>query len=332
MEDENSSTEVEAIKAKPEIATHIHGGKISDIKNRELRHQQYVKFRKEKKKEKKQRRDARRKEEEALGDKAPPKQVPKTIESMREADETAVVTGNAPQEEQDEEVNWDIANDEFKAYFSKSYEPKILITSADNPHKRTIAFVKELTRIIPNATPFWRKRSSIKKIVKNAIANQYTDIMVVNEDDRRPNGLIVSHLPDGPTAHFKLSNVKITKDIRKDWREITDHRPEVILNNFTTRLGHTVARMMASLFHYEPQFRGKRAVTLHNQRDYIFFRHHRYEFKNAEKVRLRELGPRFTLRLRSLQKGTFDSKTGEYEWTKAGRRHELEESRRKFYL
>ena len=39
------------------------------------------------------------------------------------------------EEEQDEEVNWDIANDEFKAYFSKSYEPKILITSADNPHK-----------------------------------------------------------------------------------------------------------------------------------------------------------------------------------------------------
>ena len=344
----------EAIKAQPEtIVTHIPAGKISQFKNRELKHQQYVKLRKEKKKEKKQRRDARRKEEEALGDKAPPKQVPKTIESMREADETAVVTGNAPQEEQDEEVNWDIANDEFKDYFSKSYEPKILITSADNPHKvrsgmyicsqmgfslnlfflqRTIAFVKELTRIIPNATPFWRKRSSIKKIVKNAIANQYTDIMVVNEDDRRPNGLIVSHLPDGPTAHFKLSNVKITKDIRKDWREITDHRPEVILNNFTTRLGHTVARMMASLFHYEPQFRGKRAVTLHNQRDYIFFRHHRYEFKNAEKVRLRELGPRFTLRLRSLQKGTFDSKTGEYEWTKAGRRHELEESRRKFYL
>merc|ERR1712029_1248617 len=108
--------------------------------------------------------------------------------------------------------------------------------------------------------------------------------------------------------------------------------PEVILNNFTTRLGHGVARMLAALFHYEPQFTGKRVVTFHNQRDYIFFRHHRYEFKNAEKVRLKELGPRFTLKLRSLQKGTFDSKTGEYELTEAGRRHELEESRRKFYL
>merc|ERR1712193_16812 len=170
----------------------------------------------------------------ALGDNAPPKLVPKTIESMREADETTVASGDAPEEQQDEEVNWYISNDEFKDYFS---------------------------------------------------------------------------------------NVKITKDIRRDWREITDHRPEVILNNFTTRLGHSVARMLAVLFHYDPQFRGKRAVTFHNQRDYIFFRHHRYEFKNAEKIKLRELGPRFTLRLRSLQKGTFDSKTGEYEWIKAGRRH-----------
>ena len=46
------------------------------------------------------------------------------------------------------------------------------------------------------------------------------------------------------------------------------------MNNFSTRLGHTVSRMLAALFHYEPQFQGKRAVTFHNQRDYIFFRHH----------------------------------------------------------
>jgi len=31
-------------------------------------------------------------------------------------------------------------------------------------------------------------------------------------------------------------------------------------------------------------------------------------------VGIQELGPRFTLKLRSLQKGTFDSKFGEYEW------------------
>lgn len=53
----------------------------------------------------------------------------------------------------------------------------------------------------------------------------------------------------------------------------------------------------------------------------------RYEFKNTEKVKLRELGPRFTLRLQWLQQGAFD---GDYEW--ALKRHEMETSRRRFFL
>jgi len=53
-------------------------------------------------------------------------------------------------------------------------------------------------------------------------------------------------------------------------------------------------------------------------------------FKNAERVGLQELGPRFTLKLRSLQKGTFDSKFGEYEWVM--KRGEMDTSRRKFFL
>ena len=40
----------------------------------------------------------------------------------------------------------------------------------------------------------------------------------------------------------------------------------------------------------------------------------RYIFRSAKKVGLQELGPRFTLKLRTLQKGSFDSKFGEYEF------------------
>ena len=54
--------------------------------------------------------------------------------------------------------------------------------------------------------------------------------------------MLVSHLPDGPTALFRLSNVKVTKELNKDWRNISSLRPEIILNNFSTRLGHTVRR------------------------------------------------------------------------------------------
>ena len=228
---------------------------ISEIKNKIRRNEEWVKLKRQKKKEKKARQDERKKEREALGDEAPPKLVPKTIDNMREYDETTV--GGKEGTEEDEEVEHDIVNDEFSEYFNKSYVPKILITCSDNPHSKTIAFIKELTRIIPNSEPKWRKNASIKKMVKDAVKLDYTDIIIINEDNRSPNGLVVTHLPEGPTAHFKLSNVKITKDLRKDWKQITAHRPEVILNNFTTRLGHGIARMLAALFHYEPQFTGK---------------------------------------------------------------------------
>jgi ribosome production factor 1 len=95
---------------------------------------------------------------------------------------------------------------------------------------------------------------------------------------------------------------------------VTAHTPELLLNNFETRLGHTVGRMFAALFPQVPQFQGRQAVTFHNQRDFIFFRRHRYIFKDGKRCDLQELGPRFTLKLRSLQKGTFDTKHGEFEW------------------
>ena len=38
--------------------------------------------------------------------------------------------------------------------------------------------------------------------------NIYSLISVlINEDNRSPNGLVVTHLPEGPTAYFKLRSV-----------------------------------------------------------------------------------------------------------------------------
>ena len=77
----------------------------------------------------------------------------------------------------------------------------------------------------------------------------------------------------------------------------------MILNNFTTLLGNSVGRLFGSLFPPQPQFRGRQVVTLHNQRDFLFFRRHRYMFASATSARLQEIGPRFTLKLRWLRKG-----------------------------
>lgn len=297
---------------------------FNHIKCKAVRNQKYQKLKKEKAKAKK---EARKKRIQEGG----PKQVPHTIESLREKDET-IITGNL-EDEENAELKLDFEHDEFSSYYKHSYEPKVLITFSDNPNRKTRIFGRELTRIIPNSISLYRNRSGVKKMVKSAIERHFTDIVIVNEDQCKPNGMLVIHLPEGPTAYFKLSNVKLTTDLKRDHKEITSHRPEVILNNFTTRLGYTIGRMLGALFHYQPEFKGRRVVTFHNQRDYIFFRHHRYQFDfERGKPRLRELGPRFTLKLKSLQEGTFDSKYGDYQWLIQGKRHDMETSRRKFFL
>ncbi|KAI3459089.1 hypothetical protein Pfo_015752 [Paulownia fortunei] len=167
--------------------------------------------------------------------------------------------------------------------------------------------------------------------------------------------LLIIGLPDGPTAHFKFSRLVLWKDI-KNHGNPASHQPESVLTNFTTRLGHHVSNpsdkmLIQSLFPQDPNFCGRRAVTFHNQRDFIFFRHHRYIFETKESkqpvskgkeekdkeanpqqkviARLQECGPRFTLKLICLQHGTFDTNVGEYEWV---HKPEMDTSRRRFFL
>mmetsp|Transcript_17061 Transcript_17061/g.40396 ORF Transcript_17061/g.40396 Transcript_17061/m.40396 type:complete len:119 (-) Transcript_17061:26-382(-) len=108
------------------------------------------------------------------------------------------------------------------------------------------------------------------------------------------------------------------------------HNPELILNGFVTRLGRRLARQFAALFPQRPDFEGRRTVTFHNQRDFIFFRHYRYVFKeDGTKCKLQEIGPRFTMKCRYLQHGTFDAKEGEYEFIW---RPDSQVSRKKFFV
>ncbi|CAO4365080.1 unnamed protein product [Caenorhabditis nigoni] len=274
-------------------------------------------------KDKRARQEERSKIRDELGESAPQKEVPKTIESMREYDATMV-------DEQDDEVEHDEANDEFAPYFNRETTPKVMITMTPKAKITTFKFCFELQKCIPNSEIFTRKNVLLKTIIEQAKEREFTDLLVVHEDRKKPNGIIFCHLPEGPTAYFKINSLTFTQDLKK-FGESTAHFPEVILNNFNTRLGHNIARMLACLFPHDPKFTGRRVVTFHNQRDYIFFRHHRYEFKKeGTKAALLELGPRFTLRLKWLQKGTFDAKWGEFEWVL--KRHEMETSRRRFFL
>jgi len=89
----------------------------------------------------------------------------------------------------DEEVKIDESMDEMSSYFRRESEPKVLITSTDNPHTKTIRFCRELKQTIPNSEFRWRNRSSVKKMVTAAIERDYSDIIIINEDWRKPSEL-----------------------------------------------------------------------------------------------------------------------------------------------
>lgn len=231
--------------------------------------------------------------------------------------------------EDNEEVKHDEDIDEFVSYYKEGVLPKIVITTMRRPSEKLVMFSKEFQGIIPNAEFYDRRTYDIKEICKFASNREYTDVIVFNEKNREPDGLWIIHLPDGPTAHYRVSNTWSRKDIPNHGTP-TGFYPELIMKNFDTRLGQRIGRMLAAIFPQKPEFRGRNVVTMKNQRDFIFFRHHRYLFKeDGEKVILQEVGPRMTLKLRSLQSGIFDTETGEYEFMY---RSNMQVSRKKFFL
>jgi len=314
------------------------GGKVPDIKNKQKRARVVDRLKREGDKASRIARKARQKEAEALGEEAPDRsQGQRTLESAREADATVVQPG-------DPEIAAEDMFDEFAGHFSGSQPPRTVVTTGQYPSKKLLGFMEEVVTLLPNTEYRQRGAIPIKSVVQAATKRGFTMLMVFTEGvgggasgkrSKTSQSLWLVKLPHGPTARFKVSSVVMPEKIRGHGRP-TNHRPELILNNFSTRLGHRVGRFLGCLVPHDPQFRGRQVVTLHNQRDFIFFRHHRYIFeekgdgkKRRVVARLQELGPRFTLRLKSLQLGTFDTQHGEYEWK---HKPELDTSRRRFHL
>ncbi|WVO12900.1 hypothetical protein L204_100508 [Cryptococcus depauperatus] len=206
--------------------------------------------------------------------------------------------------------------------------PRILITTSHSPCKFTYQFCEDLKNVFPGGEFFKRPRGKgfeIGRVARWAAKRGYGALIVVNEDHKKPNAVTLINLPAGPTAYFKLSGIVLSHDIYNHARP-TPHSPELILNNFTTLLGNSVGRLFGSLFPPQPQFRGRQVVTLHNQRDYLFFRRHRYMFVSGTSTKLQEIGPRFTLKLRWLRKGLPSVTASDGRTTTSGDPEEMSES------
>ncbi|EEQ99831.1 IMP4 U3 small nucleolar ribonucleoprotein, putative [Perkinsus marinus ATCC 50983] len=205
----------------------------------------------------------------------------------------------------------------------ESVEPKIMLTtSMAYPSERSYGLIKELVEVVPGLQYFRKKHFPITKICDFANNRGFTAVVVLSEDRKHePSSLHITSLPEGPTSYWRLTSLELGADMKHGATCNPDDRPELLLNGFGTRLGHRVGRQIGSLFGaIQPDFKGRRVVAFHNQRDFVFFRHYRYVFRDLEstdkddRCALQEIGPRFTLKLRSLQLGLFAKRTGEYEY------------------
>jgi len=251
------------------------------------------------------------------------------------------------------------ASEEFANLFpttTSGLPPKILLTTTKDA--KSYDTFHTLVSLFPNTTYIPRgKKFSVPEIASFAANREYTHVLLAVEDHKKVHGLTMITLPAGPTFHFSMSSWTNNFHQIEGKGKSTSHIPELILNNFATPLGKLTSGLFTSLYPALPDFKGRQVVTLHNQRDYIFFRRHRYVFRDTGekhngkifqgkgdkttgserlggvkagedlgvRVGLQELGPRFTLKLRRVERGVCEGI--EWEW-KGG----SEKDRRKFQM
>ncbi|CAL8145208.1 unnamed protein product [Prunus armeniaca] len=77
----------------------------------------------------------------------------------------------------------------------------------------------------------------------------FHNVVLVHENRGVPDGLFIIHLPFGPTAFFELLYVVTRHDIKdkKAMGTMPQVYPHLILDNFTTKLGERIAKILKHL-------------------------------------------------------------------------------------
>jgi len=193
-------------------------------------------------------------------------------------------------------------------------DPKVLLTTSRDPSSRLKMFVKELKLIFPNSQRMNRGNYEMKQLVQACRSNDVTDFITVHEHRGKPVGLVICHLPYGPTAYFTLSDVVMRHDI-PDIGTMSEQYPHLICHNFKTPLGQRVVSILKYLFPV-PKEDSKRVVTFANHDDWVSFRQHTYKkVENGRDIEMAEIGPRFQMKLYEIKLGTLDNAaSADIEW------------------
>ncbi|OEH74440.1 u3 small nucleolar ribonucleoprotein [Cyclospora cayetanensis] len=238
-------------------------------------------------------------------------------------------------------------------------DPKVVLTTCRSPSSRLQQFAKEFRLLIPNCQRINRGGFILSDLAELCRTNDVTDLLILHEhrDGYRsipygviyackfivfilrasecasgePDGLIVCHLPHGPTAHFSLKNVCLRHDLPEKPANMSEAAPHLIFHNFSSRIGIRVCSILKYLFP-PSNVSSQRVHAFVNLNDSIHFRHYTWsdtrkqpktsnpktpaneENSKPRGLELVEVGPRFTLKPFRIELGTVEMRDLESEW------------------
>jgi U3 small nucleolar ribonucleoprotein protein IMP4 len=197
----------------------------------------------------------------------------------------------------------------------------VCLTTSRDPSSRLRAFAVEVKLLFPGSQRINRGNTTTREVMDAARAAGVTDVVLLTETRGEPDGMVVSHLPFGPTVHFSLSNAVLRHDI-EGRGTVSEAAPHLLFHNFGTPLGQRIRSVLSHLFPV-PKPDSARVLTFSNDADFISFRHHTWskapgasagERLRKADVALAEVGPRFELHPYSIKLGTLEAPDAETEW------------------
>ena len=196
----------------------------------------------------------------------------------------------------------------------------MVVTTARNPSTRMTAFAKEVRLLFPTSVRLNRGNAILPDLVSAARRSSQSDIIMLSEHRGTPTAMTFSHFPHGPTACFTLHNVVMRHEIPESLRgTVSESYPHLMFEGFTTKLGKRVVRILQHIFPPRDALTskaklGSRIIIFANRHDWIEMRHYVYVQTSKDSVELSEVGPRMTMRLFEIRRGTLEDKTAQAEW------------------
>lgn len=197
-------------------------------------------------------------------------------------------------------------------------EPKILLTTSRDPSSRLTQFLKEMRLLLPNAQRVNRGAYIMKDIMELSRKNGVTDVVILHEHRGKPDGMIVCHLPQGPTAYFGLSDVVLRHDLAQSPPNMSEVKPHLVFDGFSGRIGRRTMTVLQALFPPAAPL-AERVVSFVNKGDdLVHFRNHTFtrsvQKDGTNDAQIVEIGPRFSMRLYRLEQGTLEMPDVKVEW------------------